>query len=257
MNYDRFAPELLVSKDGPVRIITMNRPDDLNSFTDQLHNGMRRIWDVLVDDVEADAVVLTGAGKAFSSGGYLPNLERDHRDRNARRHDIREAERLARALIECELPIVAAVNGPAVGLGASLAMLCDIVIMSNEAFISDPHVSVGLVAGDGGPLTWPFMTSLLKAKEHILLGDRIYASEAHRLGLVNHVVPPTQVLPEALKMAHRLASQPKQAIRDTKRALNLQLAAAANLILPFALASESLSFENDEIRIAAEKFLAK
>jgi enoyl-CoA hydratase len=257
MDYSAFAPHLLVESDGPVRILTLNRPDDLNSFDDDLHRAVRRIWDVLIDDEEAAAVVITGAGKAFSSGGYLPNFVRDHNDPVPRRKDVREAERLARAFLECELPIVAAVNGPAVGLGASIAAMSDLVVMADDAFISDPHVSVGLVAGDGGPLTWPFMMSMLKAKEFILLGDRLSAHDAERLGLVNRVKPRAEVLPEALALAQRLAAQPRQALRDSKRALNLHLLQAANLILPFALAAEAESFASEEVRNTVEKFMAR
>lgn len=257
MDYGRFAPTLLVNKDGPVRILTMNRPDDLNSFNDDLHSAMRRIWDALIDDVDARAVVLTGAGRAFSSGGYLPNFARNNTDPVARRKDIREAERLAKAMLECELPIVAAVNGLAVGLGGSLAVMSDLVVMAEDAFISDPHVSVGLVAGDGGALTWPFMMSMLKAKEYILLGERITASEAERLGLANRVTPRERVVEEAVALAHRLADQPAQALRDTKRAMNLHLLNAANMILPFALATESETFASEDVRRSVEKFLSK
>lgn len=257
MDYSKYAPTLLVEEDGPIRILTMNRPGDLNAFDDDLHNGMRRIWDTLIDDDDARAIVLTGAGRAFCSGGHMPKFVRNHEDPVVRRKDIREAERLAKAMLECELPIVAAVNGPAVGLGCSLAVMCDIVVMADDTFMSDPHVNVGLVAGDGGPLTWPFMMSLLKAKEYILLGDRIPADEAQRLGLANRLAPRDRVRSDALALAHRLAAQPVQAMRDTKRALNLHLLHAANLILPFALSTESESFATDDVRRKVEEFMSK
>lgn len=257
MDYKRFEPVLTVEADGPVRIITLNRPDDLNSVDDALHNGLRRVWDALIDDEEAEAVVLTGAGRAFCSGGYLPNFARNHTDVVARRRDIREAERLVKAMLECELPIVAAVNGPAVGLGCSLAAMSDIVVMADDTFMSDPHVSVGLVAGDGGPLAWPFMMSLLKAKEYILLGDRIPADEALRLGLANRLAPRDEVVAQATALAHRLAAQPTQALRDTKRSLNLGLIQAANLVIPFALATEGDSFGTEDVRRKVDEFFAK
>jgi enoyl-CoA hydratase len=257
VDYSHLAPTLLVEEDGPIRIITMNRPDDLNSFDDRLHTGMRRVWDLLVDDTDARAVVLTGAGRAFSAGGYLPNFIRNYSDQQARRADIREAERLAKAMIGCELPIVAAVNGPAVGLGCSLAVMTDFVVMAEDTFISDPHVSIGLVAGDGGAVTWPSMMSLLKAKEYILLGDRIPAAEAERLGLCNRVVSKADVLDTAKSIAHRFAGLPVQALRDTKRALNMHLQAAANNVLSFALAAEFESFGTDDIKARVEEFLDK
>jgi enoyl-CoA hydratase len=257
MDYSDFAPTLLVTEDGPVRILTMNRPDDLNSFDDDLHRGMRRIWDALIDDDDARAVVLTGAGRAFSTGGYLPNFVLNTKDPVHRRRDVREAERLAKAMLECELPVVAAVNGPAVGLGCTLAVMCDIVVMADDTFMSDPHVSVGLVAGDGGPLTWPFMMSMLRAKEYIFLGERIYATDAERFGLANRLTPKDKVLSDAIGLAHRLSAQPVQALRDTKRAMNLHLLNAANMLLPFALSTESESFLSDDVRVKVEAFLAK
>lgn len=257
MDYSALAPSLLVTEDGPVRILTMNRPDDLNSFDGSLHRAMRDVWNMLIDDEEADAVVLTGAGRAFSAGGYMPDFIRNTTDPKARRKDIREAERLATAMLACELPIVAAVNGPAVGLGCSLAVMTDLVVMSDATYIADPHVSVGLVAGDGGAVTWPLMTGMLRAKEYILLGDRIPAVEAERIGLANKVVPADEVMPTALALAHRLAAQPRQALRDTKRALNMHLKQAAQLVLGFALAAEGESFGSEDVARAAETMLAR
>jgi enoyl-CoA hydratase len=255
--YSSLPSSLDVRIDGPIRIITLNRPDDLNTFDDEMHGALRRVWDMLIEDEQAGAVVLTGAGRAFSAGGYLPNFVRNHSDLKARRRDIREAERLALAMLSCELPIVAAVNGPAVGLGCSLAVMSDLVVMADDTFISDPHVSVGLVAGDGGAVTWPYMMSLLKAKEYVLLGDRIPAADAERLGLANRVVPRDQVLEVALGLARRLAAQPAQAMRDTKRALNKHLLDAAHSILSFALATESESFATEDVGNKVKEFLAK
>jgi enoyl-CoA hydratase len=257
MDYSALAPELLVTKDGPVRILTMNRPDDLNTFNGALHRAVRDVWTMLIDDDEADAVVLTGAGRAFSAGGYMPDFIRNQADTKARRRDIREAERLAMNMLSCELPVVAAVNGLAIGLGCSLAVMADLVVMSEEAFISDPHVSVGLVAGDGGAVTWPLMIGMLRAKEYILLGDRITAEEALRLGLANRVTPKDDVVSTAVELAHRLAAQPRQALRDTKRAMNAYLKQAANMIMPFALAAESESFGTEEVARAAEQLLSR
>jgi enoyl-CoA hydratase len=257
VDYSSLAPSLLVTEDGPVRILTMNRPDDLNSFDGSLHRALRNVWDMLIDDEEADAVVLTGAGRAFSAGGYMPDFITNLTDLSHRRRDIREAERLATAMIACELPIVAAVNGPAVGLGCSLAVMSDLVVIADDTFIADPHVSVGLVAGDGGAVTWPLMMSLLRAKEYILLGDRIPASEALALGLANRVVPSDEVMPTALELAHRLAKQPRQALRDSKRALNQHMKQAANLVMSFALAAESESFGTEDVSKAAEAMLSR
>ncbi len=257
MDYSDLAPDLLIESRGAIRIITMNKPGQLNAFSDEMHRGMWQVWARLIEDESASAVVLTGAGRAFSTGGYLPSFARNQQDPVWRRRDIRQMERIANAIIDCELPIVAAVNGPAIGLGCSLAMLCDIVVIADDTYMADPHVSVGLVAGDGGAVAWPLMTSLLKAKEYVLLGDRIPAAECERLGLANHVVPACDVLPKALALAERLAGQPAQAVRDTKRAMNIHLRQAAHLVLGFALAAEVDSFTTEDVRRKVDEFASR
>jgi enoyl-CoA hydratase len=255
MNYDQFSPALLVESRGPIRVITMNKPEQLNSMSDDLHQAIGEVWHELISDEEARVVILTGAGRAFCTGGYMANFIRSHQDPVMRRRDIRHAERVVNAMIECEIPIVAAVNGPAIGLGCSLAVMSDLVLIAEDAYLADTHVNVGLVAGDGGAVTWPLMMSLLKAKEYIYLGDRIPASEAVNLGLANRVVAKAQLMDEAMALAERLAAQPQQALRDTKRALNKHMRHAADLVLSFALAAETESFGTEDVRQIAEGFL--
>lgn len=245
--YAVLGPALLVERRGPIRLLTLNGPERLNSVDDALHRSLNDVWDLLADDDDAGAAVLTGAGRAFCAGGYFPNFVRSHENVTARRRDLRNAERLARSMIDCDVPVVAAVNGPAIGLGASLATLCDIVVMASDAYIADPHVNVGVVAGDGGAVSWPLLMSLLSAKEHLLLGNRIPADECRRLGLANHVVPSAEVVSTSLSIAERLAAQPRQAVRDTKRALNQHLQQAATNALSFAVATERECFASPEV----------
>jgi enoyl-CoA hydratase len=255
--YGDLAPDLLVECRGGVRLVTMNGPERLNSVNLALHRALRLVWERLVDDAEARAVVLTGAGRAFSAGGHYPDLLNNHRDYDTRRRSVREGERLARAMIDCELPVVAAVNGPAVGLGASLAAMSDIVVMADSAYLADPHVTVGVVAGDGGGFTWPLQTSLLRAKEYLFLGDRIPADECLRVGLANRVVPVGDVVPTALALAERLAAQPAIALRDTKRSVNMLVRQAADAVLSFALVAERESFTSPDIRATVEQFQSR
>jgi enoyl-CoA hydratase/carnithine racemase len=251
------TPHLEIQSDGPVTILTINNPEMRNAFSDELHVAMQEIWGHLSTDDSVRAVVLTGKGQAFSAGGNVPGFLRDYEDFEHRRVSLRGARRLMDAMAEFPKPVVAALNGPAVGLGCSVAVSCDIVIMAESAFISDPHVSIGLVCGDGGAVAWPLMMSLLKAKEYLLTGDRIPAAEALALGLANRVVPDDALMSEAVALAHRLAAQPVQAIQETKRALNLHLQQAISLVAPFALAMESESFGTEDLRQTVEKFTAK
>jgi enoyl-CoA hydratase/carnithine racemase len=248
---------LKVESDGPVRIITLNDPDMLNAMTDPLHEALINVWMHVMRDEEARAVVITGAGRAFSAGGDVPGFLQNVAEPEHRHVSIRSAKMLIDQMLSCHVPIIAAINGPAVGLGCSIAVTSDIVLASDKSYFADTHVNVGLVAGDGGVVTWPFMMSILKAKEYLFTGDRIPPETAVELGLANRVVPHDSLMDEALELAHKLAKQPPQALQDTKRAINLHLQRAALNVLPFALAAESESFTLPEVAANAKAFAEK
>jgi enoyl-CoA hydratase/carnithine racemase len=248
------TPHLLIETDGPVTIITLNNPDGRNSLLDDMHDGLQEIWGDLSLDRSVRSVVITGAGKAFSAGGHIPGFIRSYEDPEHRRESLRGARRLMDAMAEFPKPVVAAVNGPAVGLGANLALGCDLVLIAESAYMADTHVNVGLVCGDGGAATWPLMIGLLKAKEYLLLGERIPAKEAVALGLANRVVPDADLMTEAMALAQRLAAQPVQAVQETKRAINLHVQHAIAMVAPFALSAEGESFATEDVRQTIEKF---
>jgi enoyl-CoA hydratase len=250
-----FAPALLIEERGPIRIVTINRPEKYNAVNEDIHHGLARVWRHLAADPEVRAVVLTGAGKAFSSGGDMPMFQNLQRDPDVRRTMLEEARQVFNELIDCPLPIVAAVNGPAVGLGCTIAVLCDLVYIAESAYLADPHVSVGLTAGDGGAPFWPLTMSIVRAKELLFFGGRISASDAVALGLANGTTPDGAVLDKAIEVAERLAALPPQALRSTKRAVNLHISRAAAGILDYALAAEHQSFDTVEHREAVAKFV--
>ncbi|RAY17077.1 enoyl-CoA hydratase/isomerase family protein [Actinomadura craniellae] len=246
--------EIDVRAEGSLRIITLNRPDALNAVNDALHTGLAQLWPRLGEDREARAAVLTGAGRAFSAGGDFGYLDELRRDAELRARTIAHGRDIVLGMARCRVPVVAAVNGPAVGLGCSLISLSDIVYMAESAYLADPHVQVGLVAADGGPLTWPLHTSLHLAKEYALTGARIPAGRAAELGLANHVV--ADPLAEALACAKRIAELPRQAVESTKRLLNLHLERAVLATLDFANIAEEQSFQTDDFRAIIEKLTA-
>jgi enoyl-CoA hydratase len=240
--------ELSVTQDGPIRIVTLNRPDQLNATNHALHAGLASLFPQLDADTEARAVVITGAGRAFSAGGDFDYLDQLTRDEKLREITMAHGRQIVTGMVACRLPIVAAVNGPAVGLGCSLVALSDIVYMAESAHLADPHVVLGLVAADGGPVVWPLLTSLQLAKEYALTGDRIPAERAAAIGLVNHVCPDAEVMSEAMACANRIARLPKGAVQDTKRVINIQLERAVLAALDFALSAENRSFTTPELR---------
>ena len=242
------GPALVVEADGPVRIVVLNRPASLNAADEALHHRLAHVWAELDADPEVGAIVLTGAGRAFSGGGDLDLLDRMVADPSLRTAVMDEAIEIVRSMTSVRVPIVAAVNGPAVGLGCSLSSMCDVVLIEEQAYFSDPHVALGLVAADGGALTWPLLTSLLRAKEHLLLGDRLSATDAVTFGLANRVVPTGGSRAEAVALAHRLAALPPQAVRETKALLNRAVRAAVESVLRDAVAGETASFDEPAFR---------
>jgi enoyl-CoA hydratase len=248
---------VLIEEDGPVRILTMNRPQALNAFDGELHHALPDALHEVSDDPKVRALVLTGAGRAFSAGGNIDDFTAFANDLELRRATLRLGRRLFEELINVHLPVIAAVNGPAVGLGCTVATACDAVIMSDQTFLADPHVTVALVAGDGGAVTWPLNIGLLRAKPYLLTGDRMPAEVAVSLGLATRAVPPEQVLPEATAMAHRIAALPPQAVQDTKSVLNQHLRQAAVTVLGYGLAAESQSHDTPEYKAVPEKMRAR
>ena len=247
MDYD-LPPELIVEAHGPVRIVVVNRPDELNAVNKALHWALANIWRQLAADREAQVVILTGAGRAFSAGGDLGWITSFLHDPVARDESLREGAQIIEEMLRFPLPVIAAVNGPAVGLGCSLAVLCDIVLISETAHLADPHVAVGLVAGDGGAAFWPLLTPILRSREYLYTGDRIPAGVAVELGLATRTTTPDELLPEAQRLAERLAAQPAAALQGTKRVLNMHLSEALRGAMQAGFAAEAVTMQSDEHR---------
>jgi enoyl-CoA hydratase/carnithine racemase len=250
-------PELVLSADGPVRLVELNRPQQLNAASEALHTALAGVWDTLAADDGARAVVLTGRGRAFSAGGDFRVMTRVQADEAFRERNIAEARKIITGMVRCPVPVIAAVNGPAVGLGCSLALLSDLVLMSERAYLADPHVQVGLAAGDGGALVLPLITGPARAKELLFLGDRVSGPEAVRLGLANRVVPGDRLLGEAMELARRLAALPAAALRGTKRAVNLHLEHAMTAVMEAGLAAERDSMCSAEHAAIVAGLIAK
>jgi enoyl-CoA hydratase len=239
-----------IERHGDVLRATLAHPgNSLNAVDGLLHEELTQLFRELRREERARAVVLTGSGRAFSAGGdfgWFPELQQPGRLEALRR----DAKQMIGDLLDIEIPLVAAVNGPAVGLGASLALLCDVVIAAESASIADPHVRVGIVAGDGGAVIWPLLLGPARAKQYLLTGDAVDAREAERIGLVNFVVPDAELETRSLEFARRLAAGAPLAIRYTKLAVNKLVKDALNTAFDASTALELITFRSDDHREA-------
>jgi enoyl-CoA hydratase len=245
MTSDDFTT-LKLTRTGPVLRVTIDHPTSpLNAVDEALHHDLTALFAGLRRETDARAVLLTGRGKAFSAGGdfnWFPELQGPGRLEALRR----DAKQLIWDLLDVELPLVAAVNGHAMGLGASIALLCDTIFMADTATIGDPHVRVGIVAGDGGVAIWPLAVGPARAKEYLLTGDPLPAVEAERIGLVNHVVPAAELDAAATAFATRLAAGAPLAVRYTKLAVNKLVKDALNVAFDTSTAYELLTFHSED-----------
>jgi enoyl-CoA hydratase len=249
---------LRVAKQDKVMTITLDAPESMNAFSMPMHYSFSRIWEDVQDDPEVNVVVLTGAGRAFSAGGNVITMQQKIDDPALwDATSAIEAKRIVYRMLECDKPIIARLNGHAVGLGATVALLCDIIIAADTAKIGDPHVNAGLVAGDGGALMWPQLIGFARAKEYLFTGDLMDAQEAWRIGLINHVVPPDQLDDKVYTLARRLAAGAMKSIRWTKQVINIPLRQIAHSTMDLSIALETQSNQTRDHQEAVSAFAAK
>ncbi|MEQ9122431.1 MAG: enoyl-CoA hydratase-related protein [Alphaproteobacteria bacterium] len=256
MGYEAYQ-DVETELDRGVLTIRLNQPDTMNAFTAGMHTTMSTIWDRVNDDDEVKVAVLTGAGKAFSAGGNVPNMQKKIDDTKLWDAGMPEARRIVYRMLECEKPVIARVNGHAVGLGATVALLCDIIIAADHAKFGDPHVKAGLVAGDGGALIWPQLVGYARAKEYLLTGDLMSAAEAERIGLINHCVPMAELDEKVYGLARRLAEGATKSINWTKRTVNIPLRQLAHSMMDLSISLETQSNLTGDHQEAVSAFSQK
>lgn len=228
-------------RSGRVLTVLLNRPDQRNAVNARLHHELSRVFTDVQRDPESDIVVLTGNGSAFCAGGDIDWMQLSVDEPDEFEKTAREAKDIVYSQLDLEKPLICKLNGHATGLGASLALLCDIIIASDEAKIGDPHVSVGLVAGDGGALIWPQMVGYAKAKKYLLTGELMTATEAERIGLITDVLPRAELDAAVDAMAERLVAGATKAIRWSKVTTNLPLRQIFHSYFDAGVAYECLS----------------
>lgn len=246
-----------LARTGRLLTITLNRPDARNGVDEQMHKDLVDVLAFVHDDPGSDVLVLTGAGRAFSAGGDFAYLAQTARQPERFDADVRRAKRIVYAILELEKPLICKLNGHAVGLGATLALLCDVIFAADHAKIGDPHVNVGLVAGDGGAFVWPQRIGYARAKEYLMTGDLVPAPRAEQIGLINHCLPATDLDAAVAAFCQRLLDGSTNAIRWTKLAINLELKRIAHAVMDAGIAYEAVTVRSADHREAVDALLAK
>jgi enoyl-CoA hydratase len=255
MDYAHYRHMLFERRERILRI-TLNRPP-MNPIHYELHAELARLWHEVQVDHETDVVVLTGAGEVFSAGGDIPMMQRRIDDPELFNRKNLEMKQMIFGLLDLEKPVIARINGDCIGLGATLALMCDLVIAVEDARFGDPHVKMGYVAGDGGAVIWPQLIGFAKAKEYLLTGELLDAREAERIGLINHAVPRAELDARVDALAQKLAHGATKAIRWTKTCMNIPLRQLAHTIMDASLAYEAITNMSADHQEAVSAFQEK
>jgi enoyl-CoA hydratase len=246
---------LTLRVDGPVAAITLSRPELFNRFDDVLHVELTATLDSIRTDEKVRAVVLASTGTVFSAGGDFALMRAAQADVGTRLRIVEDGRRLLDALIGLPQPLVVALHGAAIGLGATVVLTADAVVAARTASLSDPHVHLGLVAGDGGCLVWPQAVGMLRARRHLLTGDPVDAATAFAMGLVTDLVDAADdVVPAARALAERIAALPPLAVQGTKRALNRVTQQRAGEVVDLAFAHEETTLASQDLLEAITAF---
>jgi enoyl-CoA hydratase len=230
-DYSRFSFE----RDGRVLTAAFDSSHPVNGVDGPMHDELAKIFTDLQRDSDSDIIILTGKGRAFCAGGDFDWFDEQIEDPAKFRAIAWDAKRIVSSLLEMEKPIICRLNGAAAGLGASIALLCDVIVADEKSVIGDPHVKVGLVAGDGGALIWPQLIGYARAKELLMTGDILSAAEAKEMGLINHVVASEALDAKVAEIVSKLQANPRWAVRWTKTVANIPLRALAAQVMDAAI----------------------
>ena len=256
MDYSEYRHLTFEHRPNGVLLVTLDRPEVLNATNDRLHWELTQVWRTIGADPETRVAVVTGKGRAFSAGGDLEMVEHNATDPRRLMTTLKEASDIVYNIINCDKPIISAINGVAVGAGLVVALLADISIMAETARITDGHTRLGVVAGDHAAMVWPLLCGMAKAKYYLLTCDFIDGKEAERIGLVSLCVPAGQLMTKAFEVADKLALGAQNAIRLTKRSLNNWLRQAGP-IFDNSMALELLTFMEEDVREGARAIKEK
>ena len=251
MDYSSFPNMIFELRDPGILWITLSRPEKLNTADAGMHQALADLWPAIDSDPAVRVVVLTGSGRAFSAGGDLDRIKNAHGDYEQVVTILEETRNIVYKMLYCSKPIIAAINGIAVGAGVVAGLLADISIMAESARLGDGHTKMGWAAGDHAAIIWPLLCGMAKAKYYLMTSEFIDGREAERIGLVSMCVPDDQLAAKAMEVATRLANGSRDAIKFTKRALN-QWLLQAGPIFDHGLALEMIGFFSPDLLAGLE-----
>lgn len=246
MDFNQYKRLTFERRANGVLLMTLNRPDKYNATDEIMHSELARVWSDISADPQTRVAVVTGAGKAFSAGGDLEMVQAMAGNYDRVSHMLSEMSDLVYHIIDCEKPIVSAINGVAVGAGTVVALLADISICAEDARIGDGHVKLGVAAGDHAAIIWPLLCGMAKARYYLLTGEMVSGVEAERIGMVSKALPAGEVLDDALRVADGIGTGSQPAIRWTKRSLSNWLKTAGP-IFDQSAAYEMLTFMGPDV----------
>lgn len=248
---------LKFERQGNVLNVILNNPEKLNAFNETAHRELSRVFNDVAEDAESEIVVLTGAGRAFSAGGDLDYMQ-ELRDNKALWYStIREAKRIVFSLLDCEKPVICKVNGDAIGLGTTLAVLCDVTFATEDAKLGDPHNKVGLIAGDGGAIMWPQLIGYQRARHYLFTGQNLTGKEAAEMGLIYAALPGGELDAAVDAYVVKLQRLPLQSVRWTKQTVNIGLKQLAHSMMDAGMAYEAIAAQTDDHGEAIASFREK
>ena len=257
-DYGRYLENLSVSREDGVLTLALDNAENMNANTEPMHWALSRIWDDIDADPDVSVVIFTGAGeRAFSAGGDPRHMERTIGDADHWYKVSGEAKRIIYGMLGCNKPVIARLNGHAIGFGATLALASDLIVGVEGARFGDPHCNIGLVCGDGGALLWPQRIGYARAREFLFTGRLVKMEEAAEIGLINYAVPREALDAKVAELASEIAAGAGRAIQMTKAVLNLPLRQAALSSMDLGMANEMLSSNSEDHREAVSAMIDK
>ena len=256
MNFDDYTT-IKFERKGRVLYMTFNQPEKLNTLAGISHTELSTVFRDIDEDEGSDIVVVTGAGRVFSAGGDIEYMQYLRDNPKVWYKCVREARNIVNSMLECEKTVVAKINGDAIGLGATVAVCCDMIFAAEHARFGDPHNNVGLTTGDGGQIMWPQLMGYARAKHYLLTGEKFSAQEAKDMGMINDVYPKEELDEKVDKYVEKLLRLPAQSLRWSKATINTPLRQMAASMMDLGMAYENVSAQTKDHQEAISAFREK